>query len=256
MATKNLLHILKERFPEIEEKKLFAHIMCGEVVCNGGRIKNPKEKVKTDSNIQIMGMKYVSRGGFKLESGLDSFHYDVKDKICIDAGCSTGGFTDCLLQRGAEKVFAIDVGSNQLAWSLVNDPRVVAMEKTNIMSIKKLEPKPDFAVADLSFRSVLSPAKLLFNLISGNEILVLVKPQFEWEDPDADFDGVVREGETIISICINLIDKLYEDNIFVKNVTLSKTKGRKGNQELLFLLTTDIKDLLNNIENVLTKLMG
>ncbi|MGL1892385.1 MAG: TlyA family RNA methyltransferase [Spirochaetaceae bacterium] len=256
MATKNLLHILKERFPELEEKKLFAHIMCGEVICNGGRIKNPKEKVKTDSIIQIEGMKYVSRGGFKLESGLDSFNYDVEGKICIDAGCSTGGFTDCLLQRGAVKVFAIDVGSNQLAWSLVHDDRVVPMEKTNIMSIEKLEPKPHFAVADLSFRSVLSPAKLLFNLISGNEILVLVKPQFEWEDPDDDFDGVVREGETIISICLNLIDKLREGNIYVKDVTLSKTKGRKGNQELLFLLTTDSKHTLSNIEGFLTNLMS
>lgn len=239
MARKNLLHVLKERFPEINEKKLFAHIMCGEVICNGGRIKNPKEKIKTDSDISIEGMKYVSRGGFKLESGLDDFEIDVTDRIVIDAGCSTGGFTDCLLQRGARRVFAIDVGSNQLAWSLVNDSRVTAMEKTNIMSIDELEPNPDFAVADLSFRSILGPALKLFDLITGDEILVLVKPQFEWEDPDESFNGVIKEGETIFSICINLIGKLEDSGIYVKDVTLSKTKGRKGNQELLFLLTTD-----------------
>lgn len=252
MASKNLLHILRDRYPEIEEKKLFAHIMCGEVICNGGRIKNPKEKVKADSIIRIEGLKYVSRGGFKLESGLDSFNYNVGDSIVIDAGCSTGGFTDCLLQRGAKKVFAIDVGSNQLAWSLVNDPRVVPMEKTNIMSIETLEPKPDFAVADLSFRSVLGPARKLFSLISGNEILVLVKPQFEWEEPDEDFDGVIREGETIISICVNLIAKLSLDGIYVKNLTLSKTRGRKGNRELLFLLTQNREDIKDHLEEVLT----
>lgn len=254
MAVKNLLHILKDKYPEIPEKKLFAHIMCGEVICNGGRIKNPKERVKTDSDIRIEGMKYVSRGGFKLESGLDAFSYDVKDKVVIDAGCSTGGFTDCLLQRGAKKVFAIDVGSNQLAWSLVNNPDVIAMEKTNIMSIETLSPKPDFAVADLSFRSVLGPASRLFNLISGSEILVLVKPQFEWEDPDEDFDGVIREGETIISICMNLVEKLKEESIYVKSLTLSGTKGRKGNQELLFLLSTNKSETIQNIEKTLSEL--
>lgn len=255
MAKKNLLHILKERYPEIEEKKLFAHIMCGDVICNGGRIKNPKEKIKADSPIEIVGMKYVSRGGFKLESGLDAFSYDVNNRVVIDAGCSTGGFTDCLLQRGAKKVYAIDVGSNQLAWSLVNDKRVVAMEKTNIMSIDSLDPVPDFAVADLSFRSILGPASKLFSLISGSEILVLVKPQFEWEDPDDDFDGVIREGETILSICINLINKLEESSIYVKDVTLSKTKGRKGNQELLFLLTNNSQNKNRDIINILTKLL-
>lgn len=254
MAVKNLLHVLLDRYPEIPEKKLFAHIMCGEVICNGGRIKNPKEKVNTKSEIKIEGMKYVSRGGFKLESGLEAFNYDVKNLVVIDAGCSTGGFTDCLLQRGAKKVFAIDVGSNQLAWSLINNKDVVAMEKTNIMSIDTLNPTADFAVADLSFRSVLGPAKKLFELISGDEILVLVKPQFEWEDPDKDFDGVVREGETIISICMNLIDKLESESIYVKALTLSGTKGRKGNQELLFLLTKLNNDRKNNIEDALKAL--
>ncbi|MBN2617121.1 MAG: TlyA family RNA methyltransferase [Spirochaetales bacterium] len=243
---------MKERYPEIEEKKLFAYIMCGDVVCNGGRIRNPKEKVKSNSVVYIEGMKYVSRGGYKLESGLDKFNYSVKDLTVIDAGCSTGGFTDCLLQRGAKKVFAIDVGSNQLAWSLVNDARVVPMEKTNIMSIDSLDPRPDFAVADLSFRSVLSPAKKLFELISGDEIIVLVKPQFEWENPDQDFNGVIKEGETILSICINLIEKLEDIGIYVKDITLSKTKGRKGNQELLFLLTTESsKSHLNSTELLL-----
>lgn len=255
MAKKNLLHILKDLYPEIEEKKLYAHIMCGEVICNGGRIRNPKEKFNINSDIVIKGMKYVSRGGFKLESGLDNFNYNVEGMIVIDAGCSTGGFTDCLLQRGATKVYAIDVGSNQLAWSLVNHPDVVAMEKTNIMSIETLDPKPHFAVADLSFRSVASPAKKLFDLISGDEILVLVKPQFEWEDPDKDFDGVIREGETIISICLNLITKLEDMNIYVKDLTLSQTKGRKGNQELLFLLTNNISDKVTEIETVLTGLL-
>lgn len=255
MVRKNLLHILKERYPEIDEKKLFAHIMCGEVICNGGRIKNPKEKIKTDSIISIEGMKYVSRGGYKLESGLDDFNIDVTDRIVIDAGCSTGGFTDCLLQRGASRVFAIDVGSNQLAWSLVNDSRVTAMEKTNIMSIDELDPMPDFAVADLSFRSILGPALKLFELIKGDEILVLVKPQFEWEDPDESFNGVIKEGETILSICINLIGKLEDSGVYVKNVTLSKTKGRKGNQELLFLLTTVKNNKEVDLDNKLKELL-
>lgn len=253
---KNLLHLLKERYPEIEEKKLFAYIMCGDVICNGGRIRDPKLKVKNDSEVFIKGMKYVSRGGYKLESGLDAFHYDVKNLVVVDAGCSTGGFTDCLLQRGASKVFAIDVGSNQLAWSLISDSRVVAMEKTNIMSIDHLDPVPHFAVADLSFRSVLGPAKKLFEIISGPEILVLVKPQFEWEDPDESFNGVIKDGETIVDICCNLVDKLEDDNIYVKDVTLSKTKGRKGNQELLFLLTTEVADKLSGCREKLESLFN
>lgn len=257
MAKKNLLHILRDRYPEIEEKKLFAHILCGDVVCNGGRIKNPKEKFSTEADIKIDGMKFVSRGGFKLESGLDDFNYSVDGLVVVDAGCSTGGFTDCLLQRGASKVFSIDVGSNQLAWSLVHDPRVVPMEKINIMAVDTLDPQPHFAVADLSFRSVLGPASKLFSLISGDEILVLVKPQFEWEDPDEDFNGVITQDETILSICLNLIDKLSETMIYVKDVALSKTKGRKGNQELLFLLTTNIeyKDniAIKTLKNLLDK---
>lgn len=255
MAKKNLLHILIDRYPEIAEKKLYAHILCGEVICNGGRIKNPKEKFKTDCDITIKGMKYVSRGGFKLESGLDSFNYSVENLVAIDAGCSTGGFTDCLIQRGAKKVFAIDVGSNQLAWSLVNNPQVIPMEKTNIMSIEKLDPKPDFAVADLSFRSLLGPAQKLFTLISGDEILVLVKPQFEWENPDDNFDGVIREGDTIVSICINLISKLEKERIYVKDVALSQTKGRKGNQELLFLLTRNLLERKDEIDKYLKTIL-
>ncbi len=255
MAIKNLLHILKDRYPDIEEKKLFAHIMCGEVICNGGRIKNPKQKFKTDCDITIEGMKYVSRGGFKLEDGLEAFNCSVHGLICIDAGCSTGGFTDCLLQNGASKVFAVDVGSSQLAWSLVNNPQVVPMEKTNIMSIEELIPKPHFAVADLSFRSVLRPAQKLFSLISGSEILVLVKPQFEWEKPDENFNGVIKEGNTIISICLNLIEKLSSNGIYSKKIALSKTKGRRGNQELLFLLTTKQSQKISNIELLLNNLL-
>lgn len=255
MAKKNLLHLLKERYPEIEEKKLFAYIMCGDVICNGGRIKDPKLKVDTKSLIEIKGMKYVSRGGYKLESGLDSFNFDVSGMVVIDAGCSTGGFTDCLLQRGASKVFSVDVGFNQLAWSLKNDARVVDMEKTNIMSIESLEPKPDFAVADLSFRSVLGPASKLFDLISGDKIIVLVKPQFEWEDPDEDFNGVIKEGETILSICYNLMDKLEENGIYAMDVCLSGTKGRKGNQELLFLLTCAKNNIVKNARDELAGLL-
>lgn len=254
MAKKNLLHILKDRYPEIDEKTLFAFIMCGDVICNGGRIKDPKLKVDTNSEIEIKGMKYVSRGGFKLESGLEEFNYNVQGLVCIDAGCSTGGFTDCLLQRGAEKVFAIDVGTNQLAWSLVNDDRVIEMQQTNIMSIDSLDPTPDFAVADLSFRSVLEPAKKLLELVSGDEILVLVKPQFEWENPDKDFKGVVKKGETILSICFNLMDKLENNGVYTKDVCLSGTKGRKGNQELLFLLTK--KNIKNDSREKLSGLIG
>jgi 23S rRNA (cytidine1920-2'-O)/16S rRNA (cytidine1409-2'-O)-methyltransferase len=246
MAKKNLLHILKERFPEIDENKLFAHIMCGEVICNGGRIRNPKEKISLDSEILIDGLKYVGRGGYKLESGLDRLNINVSDLVVIDAGCSTGGFTDCLLQRGAKLVYAVDVGFNQLAWTLINDPRVIEMEKTNIMSIDTLDPKPHFAVADLSFRSVLAPALKLLDLITGNRILVLVKPQFEWENPDNNFNGVIKNKETIVEICLNLISKLEENKVYVENLCYSGTKGRKGNQELFFLLTRNSSKKLTN----------
>lgn len=256
MAKKNLLHLLIEKFPDYSEKELFALIMCGDVKYNGGRIKNPKEKVDVKGSVEISGEKYVSRGGYKLESGLQDFNYDVTDLVVIDAGCSTGGFTDCLLQHGASKVYAVDVGFNQLAWSLKQDQRVVDMEKTNIMAVESLDPVPHLAVADLSFRSITGPAVKLFHLICGSEIIVLVKPQFEWKDPEEGFKGIVKDPGIITDICREVVSDLREDGIFVKNITLSQVKGRKGNQELLFLLTNKKEDEMLNSEDVLISLLN
>ena len=140
MRKLSLLDIVSRRFPETHRDVLYTKIMCGEVLVGGEKISNPSSKVFIDSEIKIVEKKFVSRGGVKLEAALDGWNPAINEKIILDAGSSTGGFTDCLLQRGAGKVYAVDVGYNQLAYSLRTDKRVNVLEKCNIMHIKELTP--------------------------------------------------------------------------------------------------------------------
>ena len=145
---------MKERYPQKKESELFAYVLCGNVYCDGEKIRETSRKIDSRSELEIRTKKYVSRGGYKLEGALDEWGIDCRKKIFVDAGSSTGGFTDCLLQRGASLVYAVDVGYNQLDYSLRNDSRVVVRERCNIMELDDLEPAPHMGVADLSFRSI------------------------------------------------------------------------------------------------------
>lgn len=171
-------------------------ILAGQVWLGSERVRTAGELVAPDAALEVrVERPYVSRGGEKLAGALDALAIDVRGRVCVDVGCSTGGFTDCLLQRGAARVFAVDVGYGQFDWRLRNDARVVLFERTNVRSLdpSSLTPQPDLLVADLSFTSLRSVLPVLVGLIAGQgDLLLLVKPQFEL--PAADVrDGVVRD---------------------------------------------------------------
>lgn len=239
MKKVRLLHLASRKFPEYNEKELYAFILCGELLSSGEKIKDPKALVPADTKLELNKKKYVSRGGLKLEKALDFWSLQVKGKRILDAGSSTGGFTDCLLQNGALSVYAVDVGYNQLDYSLRVNPAVVVMEKTNIMSVKKLDPKPHWAVADLSFRSLRSAASHILSLTSESRLIALMKPQFELENPDADFDGIIRDPGRILDITQSVINEMAGEGAYVCRASLAAVTGRKGNQELLFDITAD-----------------
>ncbi len=236
MKKKSLLDLLVDQKPQVSRKELFAQILCGKVKIDGETIRDPKRKIPIDRIIEIGKKKYVSRGGYKLEQVLSMWHIDTVGRGFLDAGCSTGGFTDCLLQSGASFVHAVDVGYNQLDYSLRVDPRVFVHEKTNIMHIEKLDPAPFAAVADLSFRSILDAASKLLTLVSGETLVALVKPQFEIKASHSGFDGIVRDTNEIYSVAYDVLKGLWDEGSYVEKTALSPVKGRKGNQELLFLI--------------------
>lgn len=236
MKRLTLLDLLCMQYPDLNRKELFSRIMCGKVKIGEETIRDPKRKVPIDVIPKIGIKRYVSRGGYKLEQVLDLWKIEVSGQGFLDAGSSTGGFTDCLLQAGASFVHAVDVGYNQLDYSLRVDNRVYVHERTNIMEIEKLEPEPFGAVADLSFRSIGDAASKILSLVSGKFLVALVKPQFELMKPGEDFDGVIRDRGQIRRVAGDVLSRLREEGCFVSRIDLSPLKGRKGNQELLFLI--------------------
>ncbi len=230
---------LKKDFPAVPEKELYAQILCGEVLVDEQIIRDPKFPVDTETGIILNPKKYVSRGGFKLEKAIELWKPSLEGRIVLDAGCSTGGFTDCLLKNGAASVYAVDVGYNQLDYSLRTNPSVVVMEKTNIMHVQDLDPRPDWAVADLSFRSIRSAASHILSLTKEKFLIALVKPQFEWQNPDEDFSGVVSDKDQILEIAAEVMDELKEESAYVLKAGTSPVSGRKGNRELLFWISSD-----------------
>ena len=182
------------------------------------------------------GLDYVSRGGQKLEKALRYFKISPEGKVCIDCGASTGGFTDCLLQKGARLVYAVDVGYGQLAWSLRNDQRVITMERTNIRYVTPdmLGEKPELAVIDVSFISlalVLPPVRKLMPEIC--EVVCLIKPQFEAGRGKVGKKGVVRDPETHREVLDTFILNAEKSGFMIKGITYSPVKGPKGNIEYL-----------------------
>ena len=234
-----LFRKVQEEFPDYTQKELYAMILCGEVLCDKQVLKNPKEIIPVESSIELRPKKFVSRGGLKLEKAIQLWTPPVKGKVILDAGCSTGGFTDCLLQNGAELVHAVDVGYNQLDYSLRTNPAVRVMEKTNIMHIENLDPQPDWAVADLSFRSIRSAASRIISLTRDKFLISLIKPQFEWRNPDSEFNGVITDPERISTIALEVMEELKDEGAFVLKAAASPVPGRKGNRELLFWISND-----------------
>ena len=212
--------------------------MSGLVFVDGKRIDKPGTQVSPDSKIEVKGsaIPYVSRGGLKLEKALKVFHIDPTGMHCIDCGASTGGFTDVLLKNGAEKVFAVDVGYGQLAWSLRQDERVVNMERTNIRHIcpEQIPEALDLAVADLSFISL----KLVLPAISSvlkdeAELVCLIKPQFEAGKDEVGKKGVVRDVSVHLAVIESILEFVPTIGLTVLGLDYSPIKGPEGNIEYL-----------------------
>ena len=226
-------------------EKARALIIEGKVIVNGQKLEKPGTMVKESSEIKICGetLRYVSRGGLKLEHAIREFSISVKDKVAMDVGASTGGFTDCLLQHGAKKIYAIDVGYGQLAWKLRIDPRVVPIERTNIRYLSKdrIPEDIDIATVDVSFISLkLVIPKVLEFLKPEGEIITLIKPQFEVGRNDVDKGGIVKDPEKRKK-AVEEIKKFFETlNLKVIGVIESPIRGQKGNIEhLIYAKLTD-----------------
>ena len=222
-------------------EKAKAVIMSGNVFVDGQREDKAGTTFSDEVQIEIKGhtLPYVSRGGLKLEKALANFDVTVDGKVCTDVGSSTGGFTDCMLQNGAVKVFAIDVGRGQLDWKLRQDPRVVCMEKTNIRYVTpdEIQEKIDFSSIDVSFISltkVLEPVKRL--LKEEGEIVCLIKPQFEAGREKVGKKGVVREKSVHLEVIEMVIAYAVSIGFEVLNLEYSPIKGPEGNIEYLLYL--------------------
>lgn len=220
-----------------------ALIMAGTIYVDGEKQTRPGNAVAEGAKIELRGAKlaYVSRGGLKLEKALDEFSIDPAGMTCVDCGASTGGFTDCLLQRGARHVYAVDVGYGQLAWSLRNDPRVTVMERTNARNLTPdmFPERMDMAVMDMSFislRLVLPAVREL--LAAGGQVVCLVKPQFEAGRELVGKKGVVRDPAVHRQVLERFIADASETGFFLRGLTFSPVRGPEGNIEYLAWLDT------------------
>lgn len=243
MSEKKRLDVmLVEQGFEQSRERAKATIMAGIVYVNDIKAESAGQTYPADAKIEVRGstLKYVSRGGLKIEKALDYFHIDPKDKIIMDVGASTGGFTDCLLQRGAKKVYAVDVGYGQLAWKVRTDPRVVCMERCNIRYVTpdQIEDKLDMAVIDVSFISlqkVLPTVKALLN--EKGEVAALIKPQFEAGREKVGKKGVVRDPNVHLEVINDTLTFAKSIGFGVKGLTFSPIRGPEGNVEFLVYLS-------------------
>ena len=246
MATKTRLDVLLVERGFVESRqKAQAVIMAGSVFVAGQRVDKPGTSVANEAEIEVRGhvLRYVSRGGLKLEKAMKSFPLTLEGKICADIGASTGGFTDCMLQNGAVKVYSVDVGYGQLDWKLRNDPRVVCMERTNAryLTHEEIPDELDFASIDVSFISLKLIFPALHGLLrEGGEIACLIKPQFEAGREKVGKKGVVRDPAVHLEVLENFLVHAKESGFTVVDVTYSPIRGPEGNIEYLgYLRKTD-----------------
>lgn len=222
--------------------KAQAAVMAGQVLVNEQKIDKPGTPVPPDVTIRLLGnnLPYVSRGGLKLEKALQIFPISVKDKIVADIGASTGGFTDCALQNGAVKVYAIDVGYGQLAWKLRSDERVINMERTNVRYLEKdsLPEQVDAATIDVAFISLDKVLPAVHKIVKENGfVIALIKPQFEAGKENVGKKGVVRDAKVHESVINNVIDFAKAEGFGIAGLDFSPIKGPEGNIEYLLYLT-------------------
>ena len=257
------VYLFENGFAESREKAK-AIIMSGNVYINNQKADKPGDNVNENDQVEVRGKTnpFVSRGGLKLDKAINVFGVSLENKVCVDIGASTGGFTDCMLQNGAQKVFCIDVGYGQLAWKLRTDPRVVNMERTNIryVTTEQIGQKLDFASIDVSFislRLVLPVAKELTK--EDGEILCLIKPQFEAGREKVGKKGVVRDINVHLEVVESIIEFAQSIGLYPKALDYSPVRGPEGNIEYLLYLSkneeqkgkTDIKEVVNSSHQVL-----
>ena len=239
MSNKTRLDVLLvEQGLQESRQKAQATIMAGIVYVNNQKVDKPGTAVPNDAHIEVRGktLRYVSRGGLKLEKAMAAFPITLEGKICADIGASTGGFTDCMLQNGAARVYAVDVGYGQLDWKLRSDPRVVCLERTNAryLTHEEIPEALDFASIDVSFISL----KLIFPALYGllredGEIACLIKPQFEAGREKVGKKGVVRDPKVHLEVLENFLIHAKENNFTVLGITYSPIRGPEGNIEYL-----------------------
>jgi 23S rRNA (cytidine1920-2'-O)/16S rRNA (cytidine1409-2'-O)-methyltransferase len=237
-ARTRLLDELERRFPDRPARELAALVIRGLVRVDGEPVRKPGAPVAPGAALDLPAAEpWVSRGGVKLDAALTAWRFDVRGRVMLDAGSSTGGFTDCLLASGAAVVHCVDVGRGQLAWKLRTDLRVRVHEGVNIMDLGPgdLDPPPDRAVADLSFRSLRGAAPAILALTREGLGIFLCKPQFEWKDHPADFRGVVDDPRDLAGILHGLVGDLWDAGVFTRRIVPSPIAGRKGNREFLLL---------------------
>ena len=238
--------------------KAQAIIMSGNVYVNGQKADKPGTSFEETVVVEVRGAAcpYVSRGGLKLEKALRDFGVDPTGYVCSDSGASTGGFTDCLLQQGAKKVFAIDVGYGQLDWKIRSDPRVVVMERTNVRYVtpEQLGEPLDLSVIDVSFISlrIVLPVVRTFLKPTG-QVLCLIKPQFEAGKDKVGKKGVVREPQTHKEVLDSFVSLATEQGFRILGLTFSPVKGPEGNIEFLAHLTlSDVEGIVPNTAAVVS----
>lgn len=230
----------------LTEKKFFdsrtraqAMIMAGKILVNGQKVDKAGALISDDAEIRILGeeMPFVSRGGLKLQKALDVFKINLNGRIAADVGASTGGFTDCMLQRGAKRVYAIDVGYGQLAWKLRRDLRVVNMERTNIRNVTRKDffyEVPDFASIDVAFISLEKVLPVVFEVLTDSgEVVALIKPQFEAGREHVGKKGVVRDKKIHAAVIEKVLNFAAGVGFAVRGLDFSPVKGPEGNIEYL-----------------------
>jgi len=226
---------------------------------NGQILDKPGQEVLKDLEIEVtQPLRYVSRGGEKLAEAFNQFPINIKNRVCLDAGISTGGFTDCLLQQGAAKVYGVDVGYGQTAWSIRNDPRVFLLERTNIRHLtpEKIfndgDPIPDFAVADLSFISLKIVLPSIKSLLKSDqsELVLLVKPQFEVGKDKVGKGGVVRDSSLHAEAVQGVVNESRKYGWYPKGLVASPLKGPAGNQEYLLWMDDELGGVIE-IKNII-----
>ncbi len=218
-----------------------AYIMAGNVYVDGQKEDKAGTKVAVNAALEVKGnqMKYVSRGGYKLEKAVDEFGISLDGKICLDIGASTGGFTDCMLQNGASKVYAIDVGYGQFAWKLRNDERVVCLEKTNVRYVthEQVPDEGEFASIDVSFISLTKVLPAVLGVLGERgQLVCLIKPQFEAGREKVGKKGVVRDITVHKEVIEMIANYVRAQNLGILGLSFSPIKGPEGNIEYLIYL--------------------